>query len=105
MEPLELNASCLAGESFSALAEGLAGSPRTTGGVPAEHKTDSLRAAWKQQAKDGGRELTERYAALCQHYGCRAYTIMPVGATKMARLKVPQTSKKAYLSGTDTAGQ
>ena len=59
----------LAGESFSALAEGLAGSPRTTGGVPAEHKTDSLRAAWKQQGKDGGRELTERYAALCQHYG------------------------------------
>lgn len=41
----------LAGESFSALAEGLAGSPRTTGGVPAEHKTASLRAAWKQQGK------------------------------------------------------
>ncbi|MEX8729384.1 IS21 family transposase, partial [Salmonella enterica] len=39
------------------------------GGVPAENKTDSLRAAWKQQGEDGRRELTERYAALCRHYG------------------------------------
>lgn len=25
--------------------------------------------AWKQQGEDGRRELTERYAALCRHYG------------------------------------
>lgn len=31
------------------------------GGVPAEHKTDSLRTACKQQGEDGLRELTERY--------------------------------------------
>lgn len=30
---------------------------------------DSLRATWKQQGEDGRRELTERYAALCRHYG------------------------------------
>ncbi len=59
----------LGGESFSALAEGLQEALGQLGGVPVEHKTDSLRAAWKQQGEDGRRELTERYAALCQHYG------------------------------------
>ncbi len=59
----------LDGESFSALAEGLQEALGQLGGVPAEHKTDSLRAAWKQQSEDGRRELTERYAALCRHYG------------------------------------
>ncbi len=61
----------LGGESFSALAEGLHGEDtRTTGRSAVQHKTDSLRAAWKQRG--GGtnmRELTERYATLCQHYG------------------------------------
>lgn len=59
----------LGGESFTALAEGLQEAPGQLGGVPAEHKTDSQRAAWKQQGEDGRRELTERYAALCRHYG------------------------------------
>ncbi len=59
----------LGGESFSALAEGLQEALGQLGGVPSEHKTDSLRTAWKQQREDGRRELTERYAALCQHYG------------------------------------
>lgn len=59
----------LGGESFTALAEGLQEALGQLGGVPAEHKTDSLRAAWKQQGEDGRRELTERYAALCRHYG------------------------------------
>lgn len=38
----------LGGESFSALAEGLQEALGQLGGVPAEHKTDSLRVAWKQ---------------------------------------------------------
>lgn len=59
----------LGGESFTALAEGLQEALGQLGGVLAEHKTDSLRAAWKQQGEDGRRELTERYAALCRHYG------------------------------------
>ena len=41
----------LGGEIFSALAEGLQEALGQLGGVPAEHKTDSLRAAWKQQGK------------------------------------------------------
>lgn len=37
----------LGGESFSALAEGLQEAFGQLGGVPSEHKTDSLLAAWK----------------------------------------------------------
>ena len=48
------------GESSSAPAEGLQEAPGQPGGVLAEHKTDSLRAAWKQQGEDGRRKLTER---------------------------------------------
>lgn len=59
----------LGGESFSALAEGLQEALGQLGGVPSEHKTDSLRAAWKHRGEDGQRELTERYAELCRHYG------------------------------------
>jgi hypothetical protein len=79
----------LGGESFSALAEGLQEALGQLGGVPTEHKTDSLRAAWKQRGEDGRRELTERYAASASITACRACTTMPVGATKMVRLKAP----------------
>ena len=37
----------LAGESFSALAEGLQNALWLIGGVPREHRTDSLSAAFK----------------------------------------------------------
>lgn len=70
----------LGDESLSALAEGLQETLGQQGGVPTEHKTDILQAAWKQQGEDGHRELTERYAALW-HAGCA------VGAMKMDRLK------------------
>ncbi len=58
----------LSRESLTALAEGLQEALGQLGGVTADHKTDSLRAAWKPQGENGGRELTERYADLCQHY-------------------------------------
>jgi hypothetical protein len=40
------------------------------GGVPQEHRTDSLSAAFNNLAEQ--EELTQRYQALCQHYGVRA---------------------------------
>jgi hypothetical protein len=58
----------LGGESFVALAEGLQNALWTLGGVPREHRTDSLSAAFRnldQAAKD---DLTRRYDALCAHY-------------------------------------
>jgi len=58
----------LGGESFSALAEGLANALARLGGAPAEHRTESLSAAFKNLSDDEREDLTARYAALCAHY-------------------------------------
>lgn len=57
------------GESFTALAEGVQEALGQLGGVPQEHRTDSLSAAWKNLSEDDHRDQTERYAHLCEHYG------------------------------------
>lgn len=58
------------GESFAVLAQGLQNALWTLGGVPEEHRTDSLSAAFNNLAEQ--EELTRRYADLCKHYGLRA---------------------------------
>ncbi len=58
------------GESFAALAQGLQNALWTLGGVPDEHRTDSLSAAFNNLAEE--EELTRRYADLCKHYGLHA---------------------------------
>lgn len=59
----------LGGESFVALAEGLQNALWSVGGVPAEHRTDSLSAAFKNLDRSARTDLTRRYDALCAHYG------------------------------------
>ena len=59
----------LGGESFQSLATGLQDALWMAGGVPEEHRTDSLSAAFNNLAER--EELTRRYQALCQHYGLR----------------------------------
>ena len=59
----------LGGESFQSLAAGLQDALWMAGGVPEEHRTDSLSAAFNNLAEQ--EELTKRYRALCQHYGVR----------------------------------
>lgn len=59
----------LGGESFSALAEGLQAALWRVGGAPLEHRTDSLSAAFKNLSVEAQKDLTERYEALCRHYG------------------------------------
>jgi len=59
------------GESFAALSAGLQSALWRLGGTPEEHRTDSLSAAFKNLSKLEGREWTNRYAALCVHYGMR----------------------------------
>ena len=59
----------LGGESFQSLAAGLQDALWMAGGVPEEHRTDSLSAAFNNLAER--EELTRRYQALCQHYGVR----------------------------------
>jgi len=60
----------LGGESFQALTSGLQDALWMAGGVPEEHRTDSLSAAFNNLAEQ--EELTRRYRDLCTHYGLRA---------------------------------
>ncbi|MHB8148510.1 MAG: IS21 family transposase [Vulcanimicrobiaceae bacterium] len=65
------------GETFEALAGGLQAALWHLGGAPEEHRTDSLSAAFKNLSEAEGRDLTERYASLCAHYGMRASRCNP----------------------------
>ncbi len=58
----------LGGESFVALAEGLQNALWALGGAPAEHRTDSLSAAFRNLDPDAARDATRRYEDLCAHY-------------------------------------
>jgi hypothetical protein len=59
----------LGGESFSALSEHLQDALWKLGGVPAEHRSDSLSAAYKNLDADAQRDFTRSYEDLCRHYG------------------------------------
>jgi hypothetical protein len=59
----------LGGESFVALAGGLQNALWGLGGVPAEHRSDSLSAAFRNMNQPTVDDLTARYEALCAHYG------------------------------------
>src|SRR5712671_3685831 len=59
----------LGGESFVALAEGLQNALWALGGAPLEHRSDSLSAAFRNLERDAAADLTQRYEALCAHYG------------------------------------
>ena len=63
------------GESFIALSTGLQAALWRLGGVPEEHRTDSLSAAFNNLAE--AQELTRRYDDLCRHYGMRASRCNP----------------------------
>ncbi len=54
------------GESFIALSKGLQNALWQAGGVPQEHRTDSLSAAFKNLAAE--EDFTVRYTALLDHY-------------------------------------
>ena len=57
-------------ESFEALSEGIQNAFWQFGGVPIQHRTDSLSAAVRNHSDRT--TLTTRYSALLQHYGCVA---------------------------------
>ena len=62
----------LGGESFEALARGLQNALWQLGGVPQEHRTDSLSAAFRNLKAEAAKDLTQRYEMLCAHYAMRA---------------------------------
>ena len=60
---------CWAGRASSRLAEGLQDALWTLGGVPKEHRTDSLSAAFRNLKRDAREDLTRRYEGLLADYG------------------------------------
>lgn len=62
----------LGGESFVALAEGLQNGLWALGGVPREHRSDSLSAAFCNLDDNAQEDLTQRYQELMHHYGMTA---------------------------------
>lgn len=56
------------GESFIALSEGLQNALAACGGVPKQHRTDSLSAAYRNMGGGRHKPLTRLYDELCDHY-------------------------------------
>jgi transcriptional regulator with XRE-family HTH domain len=57
------------GESFVALSEGLQNALAACGGVPAEHRSDSLSACYRNRNGNYTSDFTSRYSELCAHLG------------------------------------
>jgi len=83
------------GESFAALSTGLQSALWRLGGVPEEHRTDSLSAAFNNLAEE--QELTRRYAGLCQHYGIRASRCNPGESQENGSIESRHDSLKTAL--------
>jgi len=60
------------GESFVALSEALQNALALCGGVPAEHRTDSLSACYRNRDGSYAADFTSRYRELCAHLGVSA---------------------------------
>jgi len=87
----------LGGESFEALASGLQNALWQLGGVPQEHRTDSLSAAFRNLSGDAARDLTQRYEALCAHYGMRASRNNPGASHENGAIESRQGTLKNRL--------
>jgi hypothetical protein len=85
----------LGGESFQALSSGLQAALWMAGGVPEEHRTDSLSAAFNNLAEQ--EELTRNYEALCAHYGLRASRNNPGQSHENGSIEARQGSLKLAL--------
>jgi transposase InsO family protein len=83
------------GESFMALSTGLQAAVWRLGGVPEEHRTDSLSAAFNNLAEQ--EELTRRYDDLCRHYGIRASRCNPGQSNENGSIESRHGSLKTAL--------
>lgn len=87
----------LGGESFEALAAGLQNALWQLGGVPQEHRTDSLSAAFRNLNAEAAKDLTQRYEALCAHYAMRASRNNPGASHENGAIESRQGTLKERL--------
>jgi hypothetical protein len=85
----------VSGESFMALSTGPQAALWALGGVPEEHRTDSLSAAFNNLAEQ--EELTRRYQDLCRHYGLRATRCNPGQSNENGSIESRHDSLKTAL--------
>jgi transposase InsO family protein len=87
----------LGGESFVALAEGLQNALWALGGVPREHRSDSLSAAFRNLDKAAADDLTQRYEGLMAHYGMTPSRNNPGVAHENGSIESPHGHLKRAL--------
>jgi hypothetical protein len=69
------------------LVAGLQGAVWTLGAVPAVIRHDNLSAATRELKRSGGRQLTERFRGVLDHYGLRSSRIQPGEAHENGRVE------------------
>ena len=87
----------LGGESFVALAEGLQNALWALGGVPQEHRSDSLSAAFCNLDRDAQEDLTQRYQGLMRHYAMTPSRNNPGVAHENGSIESPHGHLKKAL--------
>ncbi|MGB4779489.1 IS21 family transposase, partial [Microbacterium sp.] len=87
----------LGGESFTALAENLQNALWTLGGVPGEHRSDSLSAAYRNLDAEAAQDVTRRYDEFCAHYGMVASRCNPGEAHENGAVESHNRHLKAAL--------
>ena len=87
----------LGGESFVALAEGLQNALWTLGGVPEQHRSDSLSAAFRNLDRDAHEDLTRRYEELVGHYGMTPTRNNPGAAHENGSIESPHGHLKKAI--------
>lgn len=87
----------LGGESFAALSKGLQKALWQLGGVPQEHRTDSLSAAFRNLTADQQVDLTKRYQDLCRHYGMKPTRNNPGEANENGTIEAANKHLKRRL--------
>jgi transposase InsO family protein len=87
----------LGGESFEALASGLQNALWQLGGVPQEHRTDSLSAAFRNLTAEAAQDLTQRYEMLCAHYAVQASRNNPGASHENGAIESRQGTLKNRL--------
>ena len=87
----------LGGESFVALAEGLQNALWALGGVPEQHRSDSLSAAFRNLDTQAQEDLTKRYEALMGHYKMTPTRNNPGVAHENGSIESPHGHLKAVI--------
>ena len=87
----------LGGESFMALAEGLQNALWALGGVPLEHRSDSLSAAFRNLDREAQEDLTQRYQGLMRHYAMTPSRNNPGVAHENGSIESPHGHLKKAL--------